>query len=398
MKIARLLLVLPLLHAWVSEAQVCRSPAAKGTAQMPGIEIPVTIRGGGIFAPIVMNDGQNYSFLLDSGFEDSALDPATIRALHLKSEGTHTEAAPGGNVETSSVSGVHRSIGGVAITNSTLSSLDLSGFAPLFGQHLDGVLGYDFFEQFVVILDYQHQRLTLCDPVSFQAGSVQSVPISLGSRQPYIETQIEGPGGKLVQASLEVDTGKVDPFSLSAAFARRNGLLVDTRALLAMKGVSVGGETQAWVTRAKALQFAGRSIKKPVMGIAEEDADRAGQIGYGILKRFTITFDYTRKKAFFEPNKNFDQPYEFDHAGFLLGAGGANFSTLIVFMVIAGTPAAAAGVQTGDEILTINGRPASAFTLDEAREYFEHAVGPQRLTIRRNGSTVSPTVECHSIV
>jgi hypothetical protein len=50
MKIARFFLVLPLLYAWVSAAQVC---------------------------------------------EDSVLDPATISVLHLKSEGTHTEA---GNV------------------------------------------------------------------------------------------------------------------------------------------------------------------------------------------------------------------------------------------------------------------------------------------------------------
>ena len=108
--------------------------------------------------------------------------------------------------------------------------------------------------------------------------------------------------------------------------------------------------------------------------------------------------DYARKTAFFEPNASFDQPYEFDHAGFVLGAGGTDFSTLTVFMVIAGTPASAAGIQTGDEILTINGRPARAFTLDEAREYFEHAVGLQKLTIRRNGSIMSLTVECHSIV
>jgi len=152
------------------------------------------------------------------------------------------------------------------------------------------------------------------------------------------------------------------------------------------------------MTRAKSLRFADLLIKSPVMGIAEEQADRADQLGYGVLKRFTITFDYARKTAFFEPNASFDQPYEFDHAGFVLGAGGTDFSTLTVFMVIAGTPASAAGIQTGDEILTINGRPARAFTLDEAREYFEHAVGLQKLTIRRNGSIMSLTVECHSIV
>ena len=347
--------------------------------------------------PVVMNNGQTYNFLLDCGFEDSVLAPATIRALDLKSGDKHTEAAPGGKVETSSVSGVSRSVGGVALVNRSLSSLDLSGFDPLFGQRLDGVLGYDFFEQFVVVLDYQHRQLTLCDPAAFQVGGEQPVPLNLKTRQPYIDVDLEGANGKSIRTSIEIDTGKVDPFSLSAAFARRNGFLTNASTFLAVKGVSLGGDTQAWLTRAKSLRFANFTIKEPVMGIAEEEADRAGQLGYEALRRFTITFDYSRKRAYFEANSSFDEPYQFDHAGFILGAG-ADLSTLTAYMVIAGTPASAAGLKEGDEILTVNSRAASTFTLDEARKYFEHAMGPQRLTIRRNGSTMTLTVECHPIV
>ncbi len=86
----RFLLALPVLWACVSVAQVCRTPAGAGNpAPRGGIKIPVTIHGGGVFVPVVMNNGQTYNFLLDSGFEDSVLAPATIRALDLKS-GTST--------------------------------------------------------------------------------------------------------------------------------------------------------------------------------------------------------------------------------------------------------------------------------------------------------------------
>lgn len=109
-----------------------------------------------------------------------------MSALHLKSEAEHTEAGPGGEVKTSSVLGAKRSVAGIALIDEALFSLDLSGFAPLFGQHLDGVLGYDFFRQFVVILSYEHQHLTLCDPASFRPREGWPVALHLDSRQPYI--------------------------------------------------------------------------------------------------------------------------------------------------------------------------------------------------------------------
>lgn len=87
---------------------------------------------------------------------------------------------------------------------------------------------------------------------------------------------MEGADGIPIQASIEIDTGKVDPFSISASFARKNGLLAHESTLLALKGVSLGGETQAWLSRAKLIKFASISIRNPVMGIAKENADRAG--------------------------------------------------------------------------------------------------------------------------
>jgi S1-C subfamily serine protease len=134
------------------------------------------------------------------------------------------------------------------------------------------------------------------------------------------------------------------------------------------------------------------------MGIAEENTERAGQLGYGVLKRFQITFDYSRSQAFFKPNASFHDTFEFDHAGFILGAGGRQLSTLTVFMVIAGTPAADAGIQQGDEILAIDGRAANTFTLDEARTYFEHILGVRTLTIRRDGSILTVTLACRRII
>ncbi|HEY1584296.1 MAG TPA: PDZ domain-containing protein [Polyangia bacterium] len=246
-------------------------------------------------------------------------------------------------------------------------------------------------------LDYAHRRLRLQDAHSFET-TLTGVAVNLASKQPYIETTLTTQDGRRIAASLEVDTGKLDPLSLTAAFARQHGLLGDTRALLPLKGVSLGGETQAWLTRAGALEFAGTTVKTPLLGIAEDAANRDGQLGYETLRRFTITFDYAHEKLYFAPNAAFAEPFEFDHAGMIIGAAPPDFRALTIFVVVADTPAARMGLQSGDTILSVDGRPATEFTVDDARRYFQHATGDVKLIIKRQNRDIAVSVSCHSLV
>jgi C-terminal processing protease CtpA/Prc len=78
--------------------------------------------------------------------------------------------------------------------------------------------------------------------------------------------------------------------------------------------------------------------------------------------------------------------------------GRSSFKTITAFMVIAHAPAADAGIQPGDIIFDINGKPASNFTLEEARRYFEHAIGKQKLRIVRHDTNLDVTIDCKPLV
>ena len=389
----------------LSAAQVCHAPVdtPSKTQESKPIEIGIIVHGGGAFVPVLMNDGKTYSFLLDTGFEDSVLDPSTVAALQLKTVDRRTDAGPGGKVETETVIGVQRRVGGIRLSKSSLTVLDLSGFAPFFGHRLDGILGYDFLSQFVVILDYQHQKLTLCDPPSFRDTAGHFEAVNLQQKQRYVKAIIEGQNGNSAPAFIEIDTGKLDPFSLNAAFARSHDLLGGSSKTLAFQGVGVGGGTQAWLTRTRTLRVAGFDFINPLVAIAEDNLDRLGNqrpgaVGYGLLKQFLITFDYSRGEIALQRIKNAEMSFEFDHAGFVLGSTGPNFDTLTAVMVIVQTPAAKAGIMPGDEIVEIDGRPAKNYTLDQARDYFAHAVGERTLRIKRNGALKTVKVTCRRLV
>jgi hypothetical protein len=388
-------LLLFLLASLCASSQVCRSPGAASSGETTeGLVITVSMYSGAIFVPVTIN-GSLFHLLLDSGFEESALDLSTLRALHIASTDKRVEDAPGGKVETSTVNGIHRSIKGIALKETSMLALDLAGVAPLLGHRVDGVLGYDFFQQFVVTVDYEHKRITLCDPTSFEPASGQQAALDLKSRQPYMDTEIWNNAGQLVHASLEIDTGKVDPFSLNANFARSNGFSTDKSSFLEVKGVSLGGQSQGWVGRAKELSLAGFKFPDAILFIGEENEDRAGQLGYGVLRRFAITFDYSRSRIFFQPNNALNQPMQFDHAGLMLAAKAPSYNGLVVFLVIAGTPAATAGLKDGDEIVSINNHH---YKLESARAFLEQAIGPQVFRIRRAQKELTVTVNCRPIV
>jgi predicted metalloprotease with PDZ domain len=82
-------------------------------------------------------------------------------------------------------------------------------------------------------------------------------------------------------------------------------------------------------------------------------ADHAeGQIGTQILKHFVVTFDYAHSRMRLVPNRQFADPFLYNRAGFTVDVQDDKY---IVTDVVPNNPAALAGIQNGDAILSLNG-------------------------------------------
>ena len=74
------------------------------------------------------------------------------------------------------------------------------------------------------------------------------------------------------------------------------------------------------------------------------DRDVAGSIGFGILMRFNVTFDYARRRLYFEKTASTGKPDAWDRAGLWIERGDKGFE---VVDVVAGGPAAAPASRPG---------------------------------------------------
>ncbi len=99
----------------------------------------------------------------------------------------------------------------------------------------------------------------------------------------------------------------------------------------------------------------------------------AGNSGGDLLKRFTVTLDYGHQLMWLQPNALAATPDLFDRAGLWIMR--ADDGAIAVADVWGGGAAQSAGLVTGDEIVSIDGRKAADVALYDLREAFKKPSG-----------------------
>jgi predicted metalloprotease with PDZ domain len=96
-------------------------------------------------------------------------------------------------------------------------------------------------------------------------------------------------------------------------------------------------------------------------------------LGSGILRRYTVSFDYGKRRIYLEPNRHIDDAWPQDRTGLWLSqAEGA----LVVEAVAPESAAAAAGIVPGDRVVTIAGEAIRQRSLSDWRDWLgQQAVG-----------------------
>jgi len=141
-----------------------------------------------------------------------------------------------------------------------------------------------------------------------------------------------------------------------------------------MQSRGVGGPTEIRLTRLQGFEMGGFSLAEPVAALQPAGKGRisaegtVGNIGGGVLSRFKVIFDYSRRRMILEPGPDLALPFEADMSGLGLVAIPPDLQRISVARVTEGSPAAEAGVLAGDEIRTVDGQPVGDLGLSTLRE------------------------------
>jgi predicted aspartyl protease len=133
---------------------------SSGTATTVAVKV-VTSHGAVLaVAPVRLQGGGPFAFIVDSGAAMSVVDTAVARRLGLQVQSGGQASGVSCQTDTGTVRISRWAVGNVALPGSTLTTVDLPGSRK--GQGLQGLLGSDRLSTFgAVALDYTHQKLLL---------------------------------------------------------------------------------------------------------------------------------------------------------------------------------------------------------------------------------------------
>lgn len=369
-----------------------RSSSAKTTAPRfesgKGAVVPFTFEFNIIVLQVRVNNSRPMKFLFDTGAGISALNVSKARGLNLKKADSLDAKGVGGAVQGYLAKGASLSVAGVTVYNQPLAILPL-GF-PCEAADIAGIIGYDFIKSFVVEIDYDAKTLTLSDPLRYEySGRGDLIPLIISGNTPRIRAQLRMPNGPTLEGLFELDTGSDGVLRINSPFVKKHSLLQSLPKQFDSAHRGVGGEIKTVDVRMRDFQL-GRYVIPDLLvtlardneGLLSEDAND-GPLGNEILRRFRIVLDYSRRRMMLEPNQHLGDPIETGMSG--IDFGSEDCRPFKVKKVLENSPAAEAGIQTGDEIVALDGRPFKEIPSFEMEKLLSKNGAEYSLTLSRAG-------------
>jgi hypothetical protein len=351
--------------------------------------VPFELIDNHVYLNVMLNGKGPYRFLFDTG-GSNVIDPAVLSEIGVTAKGSAQGGGVGASTDTVSFTRVAKlTVGKAELTDQFFSVAAVrQGFSVAASSPVDGLIGAEVLARFVTVFDYQHNRIIFKMPGAKVTGT--AVPFTFTGTQPLVPCALDG-----IATQCSIDTGSRSSIDLFTPFIKANPSVVPADATaVGVNGFGVGGPALGSLGRLSSLEIGGFDIKNVIAGYSVATAGAfavpgiGANIGGGVLKRFTVTFDYPHQTMSLLPGSSLDARDQNERSGMFL----VNLGKIVVAAVRTGTPAAAAGIVRGDVIVGIAGIQGP-LTLAAARGAMQQASGTTlQLTVLDKGATQPRTV------
>lgn len=364
--------------------------------------IPFQMHANLIIVPVHVNDSDTLHFILDTGVSSVIItnpDAVKKQKLRYTRRVQLTGAGEGHSLTASVAIGNTIGMGKMKATYQNIVVLeeDVLKLSEYVGIPIDGIFGYEVFNNFVVTIDFINRELLLVKPENYKYRSRQGdkYPIVIEDTKPYADVIALVEGGQELPIRVVIDTGAGHALLIDKS--ADNKIQLPEKVIRAQLGRGLNGVINGNLGRIDKVRFGKYELENVLASFPDSLAfgvkfaarnERQGNIGCELLRRFRVTFNYTDRYMVLKPIKRrLKETFEHDMSGLELRAKGKDLKEYVVDRIIEGSPAWDAGLEEGDEVLFINNKSSEDLIISEIYKLLQKGEGKEiTLLVRRKGT------------
>lgn len=241
---------------------------------------------------------------------------------------------------------------------------ELLGLDRFLGEKIYGILGYDFFKNYRVHIDYANKMLTIenaDNPFKPQRRKMQAFDLQIEHKKPYFTADIFQGNEYFRQKKIFIDTGS--SLALSIMPSPEEKMNVPQPNIHAYLGAGISGDLAGEIARIDSFLLGNYHFFDLITAFPDSmsiqhlqlNDHRFAAVGGEVLRRFTLIMDYPHRKMYLKSNKNYKEEFSYNKSGMFLMQSDSIPNQIEVYRVDSLSPAAEAGVLPGDIIWKYNG-------------------------------------------
>lgn len=295
-------------------------------------------------------------FILDSGSSGISLDSTTVAYFKLKPEASDkTIRGIAGIKKVGFLYNRSLRFPGLTVDSLNFHVNDYSVLSSVYGEQVDGIIGYSMLNRFIVKLNYDSLIMDICSKgsIRYPRGGYLIKPIL--NTLPVQSARIKDEN--TFNARFLHDIGAGVCLMLSQDFVDDSALIRKKRRLYPKEGEGIGGKVSMHMTVVRELKFGPYRFRNIPTYIFEDTYNvtsypfLGGLIGNDIFRRFNVIFNYAKRDIHLVPNSHFREPFDYSYSGVELYLIDGK---ILIGDVAKGSPGEEAGLKEGDEVVGIN--------------------------------------------
>jgi hypothetical protein len=325
------------------------------------------------------------NFVLDTGSSGISLDSTTVERLKLVPVPTdRTIRGIAGIRKVKFIFNQQLHFRGLTVDSLNFHINDYSILTSVYGEKIDGIIGYSVISRYIMKLDYDSLKLSFFSrgTMRYPKGGYLLRP----AMNMLVAQTMRVKDEEAISSRFLYDMGAGLCMLFSRDFVEDSAFLDKKKKSWKKEGEGLGGKVDMDLRVLREVKIGPYRFRNVPVYVFDDEFNvtnypyMGGIIGNDILRRFNVIINYPRGDIHIAPNSHYNNPFDYSYSGIELYLVD---DMIIVGDVAKGSPGEAAGILEGDQVLSINKNFSQ--NLNQLKLALQTPNEKVKLILRRNG-------------